>query len=35
MKENKTYFIIFGVFLGVAVLVFFAGKTLGKRGDND
>lgn len=35
MSENKTYLIILGAFVAVAILVFFAGKALGKRGDND
>jgi len=34
-KEVKTYLIIFGIFLVLATLVFFAGKTLGKRGANE
>lgn len=34
-KETKTYLIIFCVFLGLATLVFFAGRTLGKRGADE
>lgn len=34
-KETKTYIIVFVVFLGLAALTFFAGRALGKRGDNE